>query len=98
MRLLLQANGSDLVGTQVVSLQDINKRLQEYNSSLQMYNSKLQTDAAAAAEAMSKIQKEKSVMMETLSNLRGNSIALQEQVNQTKVNHNFLCFNLYKPD
>lgn len=69
---------------QVASLQDINKRLQEYNTSLQIYNSKLQTDAAAAAEAMSKIQKEKSVMMETLSNLRSNSVALQEQLNQAK--------------
>ncbi|MCO5571610.1 hypothetical protein L7F22_025356 [Adiantum nelumboides] len=70
---------------QVASLQDINKRLQEYNTSLQMYNSKLQTDAAASAEAMSKIQKEKSVMMETLSSLRGNYVALQEQLNQAKV-------------
>eukprot|EP00250_Pteridium_aquilinum_P010308 c19286_g1_i1 orf=318-2759(+) len=70
---------------QVASLQDINRRLQEYNTSLQMYNSKLQTDAASAAEAMSKIQKEKSIMMETLSNLRGNSVALQEQLSQAKV-------------
>ncbi|KAH7433745.1 hypothetical protein KP509_07G083600 [Ceratopteris richardii] len=69
---------------QVVALQEINKRLQEYNASLQMYNSKMQTDAAAAAETISKIQKEKSSMMEALSSLKGHSVALQEQLNQAK--------------
>lgn len=69
---------------QVVALQEINKRLQEYNASLQMYNSKMQTDAATAAETIAKIQKEKTGMMETLSSLKGHSVALQEQLNQAK--------------
>eukprot|EP01018_Ginkgo_biloba_P028590 Gb_36698 [translate_table: standard] len=69
---------------QVVSLQDINKRLQEYNTSLQHYNSKLQSDAASAAETISRIQKEKSTMMETLSSLRGQSAAIQEQLDIAK--------------
>jgi kinesin family protein C1 len=70
---------------QVVALQDINKRLQEYNTSLQTYNSKLQTDAAAVAENLCRIQKEKSTMVETLSSLRGQNAALQEQLTQSKV-------------
>ena len=70
---------------QVVALQDINKRLQEYNTSLQTYNSKLQTDAAAVTENLCRIQKEKTTMVETLSSLRGQNTALQEQLNQSKV-------------
>lgn len=69
---------------QVNALQEINKRLQEYNASLQMYNTKMQSDATTAAETISKIQKEKSGMMETLGSLKGHSVALQEQLNQAK--------------
>ncbi|XXG59350.1 hypothetical protein AAC387_Pa04g1452 [Persea americana] len=69
---------------QIISLQDINKRLQEYNTSLQQYNSKLQTDAATAAETVLRLQKEKSAMMENLSSLRGHSALLQEQLTSSR--------------
>ncbi|ERM99862.1 hypothetical protein AMTR_s00098p00155820 [Amborella trichopoda] len=69
---------------QMSNLQECNKRLQEYNASLQQYNSKLQTDAAAANESISRIQKEKNAMMETLSTNRGLSTSLQEKLNASK--------------
>ncbi|KAK1304895.1 Kinesin-5 [Acorus calamus] len=65
---------------QIISLQDINKRLQEYNTSLQQYNSKLQGDAGAAAETIERVQKEKTAMMENLSSLRIHNTLLQEQL------------------
>jgi len=73
------------VYNQVVSLQDINKRLQEYNTSLQQYNSKLQADASNAAEAISRIQKEKAAIMENLSTLRGTTTSLNAQLATAKV-------------
>ncbi|KAL2609961.1 hypothetical protein R1flu_028534 [Riccia fluitans] len=72
------------LGQQVSSLQDINKRLQEYNTSLQQYNSKLQSDTTAAVEAMTRTQKEKAAIMETLSSLRGHTSVLQDQLESSK--------------
>ncbi|KAK1324416.1 Kinesin-1 [Acorus calamus] len=69
---------------QVTSLQDTNKRLQEYNTSLQQYNSKLQGDAAAAAETIERVQKEKTAMMENLSSLRIHNTLLQEQLTSSR--------------
>ncbi|KAG0624343.1 hypothetical protein M758_3G240900 [Ceratodon purpureus] len=74
----------DSSGKQVSSLQDINKRLQEYNTSLQQYNSKLQADASNAAEANSRIQKEKAAIMENLSTLRGTTNTLNVQLAAAK--------------
>lgn len=82
---LICVNLVRLVGYQVSSLQDINKRLQEYNTSLQQYNSKLQADASNAAEANSRIQKEKAAIMENLSTLRGTTNSLNVQLATAKV-------------
>ncbi|CAN6241005.1 unnamed protein product [Urochloa humidicola] len=64
---------------QLKMVQDTNKRLQEYNTSLQQYNSNLQADASKSGETISKLQKEKSAMMETMAALRecNNSVASQ---------------------
>uniref|UniRef100_A0A0D9ZR59 Kinesin-like protein n=1 Tax=Oryza glumipatula TaxID=40148 RepID=A0A0D9ZR59_9ORYZ len=55
---------------QLKMVQDTNKRLQEYNTSLQQYNSNLQADASKSGDIISKLQKEKSAMMETMASLK----------------------------
>ncbi|XP_068667973.1 kinesin-like protein KIN-14C isoform X2 [Aristolochia californica] len=66
------------------SLLDNHKRLQEYNTSLQQYNSKLQMDASTANETITRLNKEKNAMMETLSSLRAHTALLQEQLTSTR--------------
>ncbi|KAG9454248.1 hypothetical protein H6P81_007152 [Aristolochia fimbriata] len=68
----------------MLSLVDNHKRLQEYNTSLQQYNSKLQMDASTANETITRLNKEKNAMMETLSSLRAHSALLQEQLTSTR--------------
>ena len=77
---------------QVISLQDINKRLQEYNTSLQQYNSKMQEETSNAAEALSRTQKEKAAIMENLSTLRGTTTSLTTQLTAAKAStcHNHM--------
>lgn len=56
------------------------KRLQEYNTSLQDYNSKLQKELATTSETLKRVEKEKSAVVENLSNLRGHHNSLQDQL------------------
>ncbi|KAK6917386.1 Spindle pole body-associated protein Vik1/Cik1, microtubule binding domain [Dillenia turbinata] len=66
------------------SLETMYTNLQEYNKSLQQYNSKLQTDLGVANETGKRIEKEKAVIVENLSGLRGHCNSLQEQLNLCK--------------
>lgn len=88
---------------QIVSVNDMYKRLQEYNTSLQQYNSKLQTELNQTSETLSRVEREKAALMENLSNLKGYHESQQEQLATTKVGffslymcailHSFACFN-----
>lgn len=74
-----------LIADQRVSTsEDLYNRAQEYNKSLQQYNSKLQTDLEAASESLKRIEMEKLTIVENLSNLRGHSKALQDQLSSIK--------------
>lgn len=66
-------------------LQETNKRLQEYNTSLQQYNSNLQSDAVKNGETISKLQKEKNAMMDSLTSLRDHSNSLKNQLDSSRV-------------
>lgn len=70
---------------QIISLTDMYKRLQEYNTSLQDYNSKLQKELATTNETLKRVEKEKSVVVEKLSNLRSHYNSLQDQVTSSRV-------------
>ncbi|KAH0436329.1 hypothetical protein IEQ34_026433 [Dendrobium chrysotoxum] len=61
-------------------VQETNKRLQEYNTSLQQYNSNLQADAVKNGDTITKLQKDKTAMMETLAGLRDQSSSLKNQL------------------
>ncbi|XP_072956120.1 kinesin-like protein KIN-14N isoform X3 [Typha angustifolia] len=65
---------------QIKMLQETNKRLQEYNTSLQQYNSNLQAEAVKNGETMTKLQKEKNAMMETLNGLRDHANSFKTQL------------------
>ncbi|XP_020103357.1 kinesin-like protein KIN-14H isoform X2 [Ananas comosus] len=69
---------------QLKMVQDTNKRLQEYNTSLQQYNSNLQADVVKNGEAISKLQKEKSAMMETLASLRDHANSVKNQLESSR--------------
>ncbi|KAK6946834.1 Kinesin motor domain [Dillenia turbinata] len=68
----------------ITSLNEMYKRLQEYNTSLQQYNSKLQTELATTNETLKRVEKEKAVIVESLSTLRGQHSSLQEQLTSSK--------------
>ncbi|KAK1420049.1 hypothetical protein QVD17_21350 [Tagetes erecta] len=68
-------NANEKVKTQ----EDMYKRLQEYNTSLQQYNTKLQNDLKAATDANKQVEKEKSVILENHSTLRGHYNMLQKE-------------------
>ncbi|ONM13363.1 divergent spindle1 [Zea mays] len=70
---------------QLKMVQDTNKRLQEYNTSLQQYNSNLQADASKSGETISKLQKEKSAMMETMATLRECNSSMGNQLESSRV-------------
>ena len=89
---------------QLKMVQDTNKRLQEYNTSLQQYNSNLQADASKSGETISKLQKEKSTMMETMAALRECNNSMSSQLESSRVSTfkkyflinyllNFMCFH-----
>lgn len=61
------------------------KRLQEYNTSLQDYNSKLQKELATTNETLKQAEKEKSIVVENLSNLRSQYNSLQDQLTSSRV-------------
>lgn len=69
---------------QIRMLQETNRRLQEYNTSLQQYNSNLQADALQHGETISKLQKEKNAMTESLANLRSKNSSMENQLNTYK--------------
>ncbi|KAG2569030.1 hypothetical protein PVAP13_7NG367400 [Panicum virgatum] len=69
---------------QLKMVQDTNKRLQEYNTSLQQYNSNLQADASKSGETISKLQKEKSAMMETMAALRECHNSMSSQLESSR--------------
>ena len=64
-------------------VQDTNKRLQEYNSSLQQYNSNLQADTSKNGEIISKLQREKSAMMEAMTNLKDLNNSMKNQLDSS---------------
>ncbi|KAG8066365.1 hypothetical protein GUJ93_ZPchr0004g40372 [Zizania palustris] len=69
---------------QLKMVQDTNKRLQEYNTSLQQYNSNLQADASKSGETISKLQKEKSAMMETMVSLKDLNNSMKNQLDSSR--------------
>lgn len=66
-------------------VQDTNKRLQEYNTSLQQYNSNLQADASKSGDIISKLQKEKSAMMETMASLKDLNNSMKNHLDSSRV-------------
>lgn len=66
-------------------LQETNRRLQEYNTSLQQYNSNLQNEANKNGETISRFQKEKSVIMESLTTARDHANSLKSQLDASRV-------------
>ncbi|KAF5773858.1 putative minus-end-directed kinesin ATPase [Helianthus annuus] len=72
----------------ISSLNDMYKRLQEYNTGLQQYNSKLQSELNQTHEALKHAEKQKAVVVENLSNLRGHCKSLQDQLNAAKTSSN----------
>uniref|UniRef100_A0A0E0KVL6 Kinesin-like protein n=1 Tax=Oryza punctata TaxID=4537 RepID=A0A0E0KVL6_ORYPU len=69
---------------QLKMVQDTNKRLQEYNTSLQQYNSNLQADASKSGDIISKLQKEKSAMMETMASLKDFNNSMKNQLDSSR--------------
>lgn len=80
---------------QIISLNDMYKRLQEYNTSLQQYNSKLQSELNQTSETLSKVEREKAALMENLSNLRGYHDSQQDQLVSTKVGYSIISTVIY---
>uniref|UniRef100_A0A0D9W9X3 Kinesin-like protein n=1 Tax=Leersia perrieri TaxID=77586 RepID=A0A0D9W9X3_9ORYZ len=69
---------------QLKMVQDTNKRLQEYNTSLQQYNCNLQADASKSGDTISKLQKEKSAMMEAMASLKDRNNSMQNQLDSSR--------------
>ncbi|EHA8587297.1 kinesin-like protein KIN-14H [Cocos nucifera] len=69
---------------QLKMIQETSKRLQEYNISLQQYSSSLRAEAAKDGETISKLQKEKNAMMETLTGLRDHANSLKIQLDSSR--------------
>lgn len=61
------------------------KRLQEYNTSLQQYNTKLQNDLKSATDSNLQVEREKAVILENHSTLRGHYNMLQTEFTSAKV-------------
>ncbi|XP_066348017.1 kinesin-like protein KIN-14C [Miscanthus floridulus] len=70
---------------QLKMAEDTNKRLQECNSSLQQQNSNLQADASKSGETISKLQKEKSAMMETMAIMRESNSSMGNQLESYRI-------------
>lgn len=51
-------------------VQEINKGLQEYNTSIHQYNSNRLVDASTSLETISKLQNDKSAMIENVTSLK----------------------------
>ncbi|XP_020570600.1 kinesin-like protein KIN-14H [Phalaenopsis equestris] len=72
--------GIKYLNDQIKMIQETNKRLQEYNTSLQQYNNNLQAEAMKNGDTVTKLQKDKTAMMETLAGLRDQSSLLKNQL------------------
>ncbi|KAI7731760.1 hypothetical protein M8C21_025843 [Ambrosia artemisiifolia] len=72
----------------ILTLNDMYKRLQEYNTGLQQYNSKLQSELNQTNETFKHVEKQKAMVVENLSNLRGHCKALQDQLDAAKTSSN----------
>lgn len=70
---------------QLKMLQETNRRLQDYNASLQQYNSNLQNEANKNGETISRLQKEKTAIMESLSSTRDHASSLKNQLDSSRV-------------
>ncbi|PWA91202.1 kinesin 1 [Artemisia annua] len=64
--------------------EDMYKRLQEYNTSLQQYNTKLQNDLKSATDSNIQVEREKAVILENHSTLRGHYNMLQTEFTSAK--------------
>ncbi|XP_010520868.1 PREDICTED: kinesin-like protein KIN-14N [Tarenaya hassleriana] len=73
-----------IANQRIQSINDMYKLLQEYNSSLQLYNSKLQGDLDEAHEAIKRGEKDRTVIVESIGNLKGQHKALQDQLAASK--------------
>ncbi|XP_052208620.1 kinesin-like protein KIN-14N isoform X2 [Diospyros lotus] len=82
LRIAQRENSS--ANQKISSLNDMYKRLQEYNTSLQQYNSKLQSELATTNETLKRVEKEKAVVVENLSTLRGHYSSLQDQLTSSR--------------
>ncbi|XP_074557511.1 kinesin-like protein KIN-14N [Curcuma longa] len=69
---------------QLKIVQENNRRLQEYNTSLQQYNSNLQADAKENGDTISKLQKEKTAIVENLTSLRDHINSLKSQLDSSR--------------
>ncbi|KAL8502980.1 hypothetical protein ACS0TY_021923 [Phlomoides rotata] len=63
----------------IQSLEKTYKGLQDYNTNLQDYNTRLHSDVDATNEALKLVEKEKALMVEIISTLRGHNTSLQHQ-------------------
>ncbi|KAL8498450.1 hypothetical protein ACS0TY_021687 [Phlomoides rotata] len=63
----------------IQSLEKSYKGLQDYNTNLQDYNTRLQSDVDATNEALKRVEKEKALMVEIISTLRGHNTSIQHQ-------------------
>ncbi|KAJ8459696.1 hypothetical protein OPV22_032622 [Ensete ventricosum] len=72
------------ISDQLKMLQETNRRLQEYNTSLQQYNSNLQNEANKNGETISRFQKERSVIMESLTTARDHANSLKSQLDASR--------------
>ncbi|XP_047334579.1 kinesin-like protein KIN-14N [Impatiens glandulifera] len=71
----------------ILSINDMNKQLQEYTTSLQQYNCKLQSDIAVKDENFNRSEKERAVVVECLGTLRVNHASLQDQFASLKASN-----------
>ncbi|KAG6491371.1 hypothetical protein ZIOFF_052711 [Zingiber officinale] len=74
----------ECMSDQLKILQETNRRLQEYNTSLQHYNSNLQNEANKNGETISRLQKEKSSLMENLASTRDHTNSLKNQLDVSR--------------
>ncbi|KAL1203039.1 Kinesin-like protein KIN-14M [Cardamine amara subsp. amara] len=69
----------------IQAVNDMYKLLQEYNSSLQLYNSKIQGHLDEAHETIKRGEKERTGIIESIGNLKGQFKSLQDQLAASKV-------------
>ncbi|WOK96450.1 hypothetical protein Cni_G05157 [Canna indica] len=72
------------ISDQLKLLQETNRRLQDYNTSLQQYNSNLQNDVNKNSEAIVRLQREKSTIMESLTCTRDHANSLKSQLDSSR--------------